>query len=157
MGDLTLIVDCYNANPQSVRAALDVLADQGVAARKVAVLGSMLELGDHADELHDRVLADTLQADLDIVVATGDFARAVERSGLQSGATVGRIQLLVAESWQDAYPALAARLHGDEIVLLKASRGIALEGMIPLLEADFGPDRIGATVEQDLGPRAVEV
>ena len=160
VGDLTLIVDCYNANPQSVRAALDVLADQGVAARKVAVLGSMLELGAHADELHDRVLADALAEDLDVVVATGDFADAATRTGLATGATVGpaeRTQVVVAVSWEEAYPRLAAGLHGDEVVLLKASRGIALEGMIPLLESDFGPDRIGATVEPDLGPRAVEV
>ena len=65
--------------------------------------------------------------------------------------------LVVADAWQDAYPMLAARLRGDEVVLLKASRGIALEGIIPLLESDFGPDRIGATVDSDLGRRAVEV
>lgn len=155
VGDLTLIVDCYNANPQSVRAALDVLVDQGVAARKVAVLGTMLELGAHADELHDRVLADALGRDLDVLVATGDFAAAVRRSGLDVDGTTPR--LVVADAWQDAYPALAAGLRGDEVVLLKASRGIALEGMVPLLENDFAPDRIGATVERDLGPRAVEV
>jgi UDP-N-acetylmuramoyl-tripeptide--D-alanyl-D-alanine ligase len=155
VGDLTLIVDCYNANPQSVRAALDVLADQGVAARKVAVLGSMLELGTHTGELHDTVLTDVLARDLDIVVATGDFATAAARAGVESGEETAHV--VVAESWQDAYPRMAARLHGDEVVLLKASRGIALEGIIPLLEADFGPDRIGATVDRDLGPRAVEV
>ena len=98
-----------------------------------------------------QVLADALARDLDIVVATGDFAAAVSRSGQIAPG------LIVADDWQVAYPMLSARLHGDEIVLLKASRGIALEGMLPLLEADFGPDRIGATVDADFGPRAVEV
>ena len=46
IGDLTVIVDCYNANPQSMRASLDVLENQEVTGCKVAVLGSMLELGD---------------------------------------------------------------------------------------------------------------
>jgi UDP-N-acetylmuramoyl-tripeptide--D-alanyl-D-alanine ligase len=160
VGDLTLIVDCYNANPQSVQASMDVLVDQGVAARKVAVLGSMLELGVRAPELHDRVLADALERDVDLIVATGGFAQAARRAAMATGSAVGphgRTQLVVADLWREAYPELAARLRGDEIILLKASRGIALEGIIPLLEADFGPGRIGATVERDLGPRAVEV
>jgi UDP-N-acetylmuramoyl-tripeptide--D-alanyl-D-alanine ligase len=151
IGDMTVIVDCYNANPQSVRASLDVLEEQAVSARKVAVLGSMLELGEQSDTLHDDVLADALARELDIVVATGDFSGAVERGGHVAP------ELIVAEDWRVAYPMLSARLHGDEIVLLKASRGIALEGMLPLLEEDFGPDRNGATVEADFGPRAVEV
>ena len=71
---------------------------------------------------------------------------------------------MTADDWRAAYPTLSARLTGDEIVLLKASRGIALEGMLPLLEADFGArspgddgDAAGATVDADFGPRAVEV
>jgi UDP-N-acetylmuramoyl-tripeptide--D-alanyl-D-alanine ligase len=151
IGDLTVIVDCYNANPQSVRASLDVLEEQAVSARKVAVLGSMLELGDHRDTLHDEVLQNALARDLDIVVATGEFAAAVERTGRAEQS------LIVADDWRVAYPMMSAHLHGDEVVLLKASRGIALEGMLPLLEEDFGPDRIGATVDADFGPRAVEV
>jgi UDP-N-acetylmuramoyl-tripeptide--D-alanyl-D-alanine ligase len=149
IGGLTVIVDCYNANPQSVRASLDVLDEQGVSARKVAVLGSMLELGDRTEALHAEVLDDALQRDLDVIVATGAFAAAA--------ATLSDPRLVVADDWRAAYPALGARLQGDEILLLKASRGIALEGVLPLLEADFGQDRNGATVAADFGPRAVEV
>ncbi len=44
----------------------------------------------------------------------------------------------MSAEWADAYPELRARLAGGEVVLLKASRGVALEGMLPLLERDFG-------------------
>lgn len=132
VGDLTLIVDCYNANPQSVRAALDLLEDQEGTGR-VAVLGTMLELGRHQARLHAEVLAAALERELDLVVATGAFARAAEeRSG-----TAGD-RLLAAESWSDAYPGLRARLDGHEVVLLKASRGVAMEGLVPLFQKDFG-------------------
>jgi len=143
MGDLTLIVDCYNANPQSVRAALDVLDDQGVAARKVAVLGTMLELGDQGERLHREVLRDALSRELDLVVATGAFADVArhDAAGDETGGTGGAPadRLITADHWRAAYPLLRERLEGNEVVLLKASRGIALEGILPLLQADFGP------------------
>lgn len=149
IGDLTIIVDCYNANPQSVRASLDVLEAQGAAARRVAVLGSMLELGDRAADLHREVLADALGRDVDLVVATGLFAEAAEeltRTEELTGAeeltgteelSGGAGRIVTGESWEEAYPKLRSWLEGDEILLLKASRGVALEGILPLFERDF--------------------
>jgi UDP-N-acetylmuramoyl-tripeptide--D-alanyl-D-alanine ligase len=130
MGDLTVLVDCYNANPPSVRAALDLLAARA-GGKKVAVLGSMLELGAASFALHGEVLRHALSLRLDLVVATGAFADAAA-----AGARDERV--VVAGDWKSAYPALRDRLAGDEVVLLKASRGMALEGMLPLLAADFG-------------------
>jgi len=132
IGDLTLIVDCYNANPQSVRASLDVLEDQAVIGRKVAVLGSMLELGDATAELHARVLLETVGRNIDVIVATGAFADAALDAGFRDE------RLIVGADWQSAYPSLLERLDGREIILLKASRGIALENLLTRLEADFG-------------------
>ena len=132
IGGLTVIVDCYNANPQSVRAALDVLEGQGAAARRVAVLGTMLELGAASEQLHRDVLASALEREIDLVVATGGFAAA---AGALEAA--GGERLVTAPDWTAAYPLLRERLAGDEIVLLKASRGVKLEGILPLLEADF--------------------
>lgn len=133
MGGLTLVVDCYNANPQSVQVALDLLEGQSAVGGRVAVLGSMLELGDASRRLHADVLADALARSVDTVVATGAFAEAARSLGVESDHKV-----LVAETWQEAYPALRDRLDGQEVVLLKASRGVAMEGILPLLEADFG-------------------
>lgn len=145
IGDLTLIVDCYNANPQSVRASLDVLEAQGVAARKVAVLGSMLELGEASDRLHREVLVEALDRDVDLVVATGAFAEVAAADE----------RLITGSDWAEAYPLLRDRLQGDEIVLLKASRGVALEGILPLLEGDFGNEGSGPErVESGEGPES---
>jgi UDP-N-acetylmuramoyl-tripeptide--D-alanyl-D-alanine ligase len=132
IGGLTIIVDCYNANPQSVRAALDVLEVQGAAARRVAVLGTMLELGGESARLHREVLASALDRAIDVIVATGGFAGAAEALGALDGERV-----ITAPDWKEAYPLLRERLTGDEIVLLKASRGVKLEGILVLLEADF--------------------
>lgn len=133
IGDLTVIVDCYNANPQSVRAALDLLEAQSEASRRVALLGTMLELGEASDRLHRQVLEDALERDVDLIVATGAFASA---ASTEARTPSGR--LVTAPGWREAYPALRDRLDGHEVILLKASRGVAMEGVLPLLEADFG-------------------
>jgi UDP-N-acetylmuramoyl-tripeptide--D-alanyl-D-alanine ligase len=132
IGGLSVVVDCYNANPLSVRAALDLLESHH-ASRRVVVLGSMLELGTSAESLHRSVLEDALSRDIDLVVATGLFAEVA--SGRES---LVPDRLLLARDWETAYPELRPRLSGDEVVLLKASRGVALEGILPMLEADFG-------------------
>jgi len=132
IGTLTLIVDCYNANPQSARAALDMLEGQATASRRVAVLGTMLELGASSERLHEEVLGDALSRDIDLIVATGAFAEAAS-----GGSVNDPSRLITATDWKEAYPLLRERLVGDEVVLLKASRGVALEGILPLIERDF--------------------
>lgn len=134
IGGLTVLVDCYNANPQSARAALELLEAYGAPSGRAAVLGTMLELGDASPRYHDEVLADALARDIDVVLAVGGFAEAAERMATPSD------RVLIAEDWRSGYPLLKQRLAGEEVVLLKASRGVALEGMLDLLEADFGPD-----------------
>lgn len=137
IGGLTVIVDCYNANPQSVRAALDLLADLGAAGGTVAVLGSMLELGDLGDRLHETVLADALRGPVDLVVATGEFAAAASRiPQAETAAAAGR--LLVVPDPMEAYRGLADRLRRGQAVLLKGSRGVRLERLLEPLERDFG-------------------
>ena len=105
---------------------------QAVSGRKVAVLGSMLELGDATAGLHAEVLTDAIARDIDLIVATGEFANAANRAGLRDE------RVVTGDDWQAAYPMLLERLEGGEIILLKASRGIALEKILPRLEADFG-------------------
>lgn len=135
VGGLTLLLDCYNANPASTRAALDLLELQASAPRRVAVLGSMLELGPGSDHLHAEVLAYALTRGVDVVVATGLFASAAERIA----AVRGGPRLVAAETLAEAYPLLKAELRGEEVVLLKGSRGVALESLVPRLREDFAP------------------
>ena len=123
--------------------SIDVLEAQGTAAQKVAVLGTMLELGPGSSVLHEEILRDAWGRDIDLLVVTGEFAAAART--LAAGDGIGpndeeaeiSERLVRAETWREVYPALKGRLKGDEIVLLKASRGIALEGILPLLSEDF--------------------
>lgn len=137
LGDLTLVVDCYNANPQSIEAALDLLEARSVGSGRVAFLGSMLELGEHEAELHRQTLEGALGRGLDLVVATGSFARAA--SDLEPR-PAGGPELLIEEDPDLAYATLRSRLRGSEVVLLKASRSVELERLVPRFQADFGTD-----------------
>ena len=133
VGDLTLLMDCYNANPPSVRAALDLLEAHGDAARRVAILGSMLELGPRTAQLHRDVLADALGRGFDLVVATGEFARAARDLD-----AANRSDVVVHDDPEAAYALSRERLEGSETILLKASRGVALERLESRFREDFG-------------------
>ena len=126
-GGLTLLDETYNASPEAVLAALDLLADQ--PGRRFAVLGTMLELGDRSIELHQQVAARAAALKLDglVLVDGGDKGQAMANvaSGLDRLA-------LVATPEAAAVP-LGQWLQAGDVVLLKASRGVALERLIPLL------------------------
>jgi UDP-N-acetylmuramoyl-tripeptide--D-alanyl-D-alanine ligase len=126
-GSLTLLDETYNASPEAVLAALDLLAAQ--PGRRLAVLGTMLELGEQSESLHRRVgrRAQELALDGLVVVAQGPEARA-----LADGAA-GLPQLAVVESPEQAAEPLRRWLQPGDVLLLKASRGVALERLIPLL------------------------
>lgn len=131
VGGLTLLLDCYNANPQSVRAALEWLTSLPEAEPRVAVLGSMLELGKRGAALHRDVLEHALRLPVSLVVGIGAFAEAAE--GLDAGD-----RLVTATMTEEVWDVLAPRLRGDETVLLKGSRGMALERLLPRFEQTFG-------------------
>jgi UDP-N-acetylmuramoyl-tripeptide--D-alanyl-D-alanine ligase len=134
VGSMILLLDCYNSNPQSARAALDLLSSYPELGPRVAVLGSMLELGERSAALHRKVLGDALGQELDLVVATGKFAEVA--SELETPA--GGPELVIASGLGRAEKVLLERLSGSEVVLLKASRGVAMERLVPVLEARFG-------------------
>ena len=114
-----VVNDAYNANPTSMEAALRHLAERGEGRRRVAVLGGMAELGEHAEQHHREIAA--LAEELGIeLLAVGDLAR-----------------LYAAEAWApDAAAALAtarALVGPGDAVLVKASRSVGLEGIAPAL------------------------
>jgi UDP-N-acetylmuramoyl-tripeptide--D-alanyl-D-alanine ligase len=133
IGELIVIADCYNANPASVAAAVDLLASMPRRGGRVAVLGSMLELGPGSGELH-RELADVVaRQDFDVVVATGEFAGAFGPHRAALGA-----RLIAAQDPLAAWEPLAEVMRGNEVVLLKGSRGVALERLLPRFEEKWG-------------------
>jgi UDP-N-acetylmuramoyl-tripeptide--D-alanyl-D-alanine ligase len=127
-GDVTIIDDSYNASPGSVVAALELLG--GLPGRRIAVLGEMLELGD-AHEAGHRSVGEAAARIVDLLVVVGEGAGAVAE-GARAGGLVGE-QLLSVPDRDRALVALRGRLHGGDVVLVKASRGIALD----LLVADL--------------------
>lgn len=135
VGGLTLLLDCYNANPQSTAAALELLSEMAVVEGRVAFLATMLELGDRSSTLHREILERALALPLDLVVAVGEYAPHAEE--LIQASERGSA-LIAAPSPEAGYESLRPRLKGSETILLKGSRGMKLENLLPLFERDFG-------------------
>ena len=140
IGRLSVVVDCYNANPQSTAAAIDMLAAR--SGLRVAFLGSMREMGDRRDAVHADLLDHAIRSGVEIVVATGDYVS--EAVPAPEGLAAAQLLLRIADP-AEAYAALRNAL-GDRpaTVLLKASRGVRLEALLPRFETDFGVEPINA-------------
>lgn len=126
-GDLTIIDDTYNSNPGSLARAVESAAwlarERG---RPLAVVvGSMLELGTESARLHAAAAADIVRRDPALVGAVGEFAAAFAPYRARFGE-----RLLTADDAAALGPRLGAGLRGNEVVLLKASRGVALEQVL---------------------------
>jgi UDP-N-acetylmuramoyl-tripeptide--D-alanyl-D-alanine ligase len=129
-GALTILNDCYNANPQSFRAAIATAAALRGSRRLVFVAGTMRELGNDSAALHQEIAEALVDLHPELLAAVGDFVPALEPFG---GAL--RHRLITAPDPVTLGPLLAQHLRGDEIVVLKASRGVALERILPALKA----------------------
>jgi UDP-N-acetylmuramoyl-tripeptide--D-alanyl-D-alanine ligase len=126
---MTVIHDCYNANPASLRAALDLLAAVRGSRRTVIVVGTMRELGAESEGLHREAAEAILAARPDVVAAVGAFVPAFAALGAAAREAVRA----TGETPADIAPALRDLLREGDVVLLKASRGVALEQLIPQL------------------------
>jgi UDP-N-acetylmuramoyl-tripeptide--D-alanyl-D-alanine ligase len=129
LGGVTVINDCYNSNPASLRAALDLLNAVRGERRAVVVVGTMRELGSESARLHREAAERVLEAHPDLVVAIGEFARAFE----SLKGRIGKKRLITGKDPADVAERLRQRLQPGDVVLLKASRGVALERIIPLV------------------------
>lgn len=128
-GDIKVIVDCYNSNPASLSAAIDLLASMPHHGPRIAIVGSMLELGPTSAELHGKGAAEIAACNFDVVLATGDFVSAFAPHAQALGD-----RLILSQDPLDGFRKLAAGLQGNELVLLKGSRGVALERLLPEFE-----------------------
>jgi len=127
LGELLLLDETYNASPEAVLASLDLLARQ--RGRRFAVLGTMLELGEQSLSLHREVAerARALQLDGLVIVDGGEEGAAM----LAAAAALPRCAQVATP--EEAAAPLLGWLEPGDVVLLKASRGVALERLIPLL------------------------
>ena len=126
-GAATVINDAYNSNPGSARAALELLEHAGNGRQRVAVLGTMLELGPQADRLHDEIARAALAAPIDVVIGVGGFADALARVAPGDARAVG------GADPTSAWDAARSRVRRDAVILLKGSRGVRLERLVPLI------------------------
>lgn len=126
-GDIDIINDAYNANPRSLLAAVDVLADVK-AKRRVLLAGDMLELGEASAQIH----ADTGRAigarRVDMVIGIGEMGKVLAESARRVGKDAETFATVV-----QAGEALGGLLQAGDVVLLKASRGMRLETLVPAI------------------------
>jgi UDP-N-acetylmuramoyl-tripeptide--D-alanyl-D-alanine ligase len=137
-GGVTVVADCYNANPMSMRAAIDDLAETA-RARRVAVLGDMLELGPDAPRLHREIGEHASARGVGLLVTVGPLAGEM-RAGFPG-------ESYATPDAEAAAELIGGLLHGGDTVLVKGSRGVGLERVLEHLRAD------GERMPGDLGSR----
>jgi UDP-N-acetylmuramoyl-tripeptide--D-alanyl-D-alanine ligase len=139
-GGVTIVDDSYNASPGSVLAALDLLA--GLPGRRIAVLGEMLELGSGSDLGH-RAVGRAAAVTCELVVVVGAGAAEIATGAREEGLAPGG--LFVAPDQEAALELLRPRLRPGDVILVKASRGIALDRLVERLREELGPPQRGST------------
>jgi len=127
----TFINDCYNASPESMRAAFGVLSElhkkQGGKGRRIAVLGDMYELGDAAEELHRLTGQRAAASGIDLLITVGELACSIAAgaSGIMSEESI--FSFTDTKDLTDPCEKLASILRPGDVILVKASRGVGAE------------------------------
>jgi UDP-N-acetylmuramoyl-tripeptide--D-alanyl-D-alanine ligase len=128
---IRVLNDAYNANPESVAAALKTARVMAGEGRLVAVLGQMAELGDHTHEAHERVGELAARLRVDRLITVGIEAKAIAVAGVREG-----VQPDAVASYDDPDAALAdvrAFARSGDLVLVKGSRVVGLETLAEAL------------------------
>ncbi len=139
---VNFIVDCYNANPTSMKAGLKTFAllqPKATGQKKIALIGDMLELGSLESQEHIALggyIADLLKnsGSIDVIITVGQRAR-LSAESLMDSIDATSVTIHSVENAQEAGALLADMLRSGDMVYLKASRGIALEQALTKLKA----------------------
>ena len=131
---ITILNDAYNANPQSMRAAVEVLSGTN-ADYKVAVLGDMFELGPLAPALHAGVGEYLGKAGIDCLVAVGELAKHIYDAAQAAPVP----ECYYCRTKEAAKPVLDGMVRPNATILVKASRGMAMEELVEYLLGITGP------------------
>lgn len=118
---ITIINDCYNANYDSMKAALEYLGKL-TANKKIAVLGDMLELGDFSKELHEKVGEEVYKNNIDILITVGPMSKDIVAKAVEKGMNKGNTHL--CENNNQAIELVKLLAQKGDAVLLKASNGL---------------------------------
>jgi UDP-N-acetylmuramoyl-tripeptide--D-alanyl-D-alanine ligase len=130
---LKVLDDCYNANPASLRAAVEILAQMRCDGRRIAVLGDMLELGESAVELHRSCGAFLAEMDLDQLLCVGPLGAQLATGARKAGMASKRIQHF--ETLESLVTVLLEVVEEKDCVLVKGSHGMKLEKVVKALQS----------------------
>jgi UDP-N-acetylmuramoyl-tripeptide--D-alanyl-D-alanine ligase len=134
---ITLIDDSYNSSPSALRRALEVVATESHVARKVAVLGEMLELGEHALALHDACGRAAAAAGVSVLFTVGGApARAMASAAIDAGIAASSVRYF--EKSDEAAPVVVETIRPGDLVLVKGSRGTRTDVVVDRLVAERG-------------------
>jgi UDP-N-acetylmuramoyl-tripeptide--D-alanyl-D-alanine ligase len=128
VGRATLINDAYNANPPSTRAAIELLTHAGAGRQRVAILGTMRELGAHEKALHEDVARAALASPVELIGGVGAFGEALR------AVAPADPRIVTGAEPAAVWSGLAGRVRPDAVILLKGSRGVRLEQLLPAIE-----------------------
>ena len=135
-GGLTLIDDSYNSSPAALRRALQIVKVATGSARKVAVLGEMLELGDHSLTLHRECGSAAAAAGIDLLIAVGGpSAKALADAAVASGMPGASVVYVTTSA--EAAETASQRTRPGDLVLVKGSRGIGTDVVVDRLKAEY--------------------
>ncbi len=133
VGGVKIIADCYNASPESVKSALEVLS--GLEGnRKIAVLGDMRELGENSSQLHREVGSFVADKKIDILLTVGELGTLIAEGALLGGMKQGNIYSELDESAENTAKTLKDIIADGDVILFKASRAMKFERIIEVIE-----------------------
>jgi UDP-N-acetylmuramoyl-tripeptide--D-alanyl-D-alanine ligase len=138
--DVLLLEDCYNANPLAVKAALATLAELPGAGRNIAVLGDMLELGAAGPQLH-REVGQAAAGCVDQLLLLGELA--VETAAAARHAGLANGQITIAVDHKQLIDRLLQIVQPGDRVLVKGSRGMAMEKICAALKGCHPQQAVG--------------
>lgn len=134
-GSPTIIQDCYNANYESMSVALDFIFSLEWSAKKILVLGDMLELGASSDRMHDDIVKLAFASDAAALFFIGEaFSAAVQRVGNYGEKKVFFTKTIDDKTLTQMITTEKKLFAAEDLVLLKGSRGIQLERVVPLIQ-----------------------
>lgn len=127
-GEYTVVDDCYNANPVSMKASLKVLHD--ALGRKVAILGDMGELGENEKQLHEEVGAEAGKQDIQLLICVGTLSAHMAMSAKE---TNPQMQVVHMDTLEEALEAIPGLLQKEDTILVKASHFMHFEKIVEVL------------------------
>lgn len=122
---IRFILDCYNANPSSMKSAITYLSDITPEVNRIAIVGDMKELGKYSSKLHQELGKNLVDAKVNKILAVGEFAEEIKKGAVIAGMSAGSI--MIADCAGNAVDKARVIAKKGDTVLLKGSRGIQLE------------------------------